>query len=690
MDAVSGQPVEGAVVEATGLDRATTTDAAGGFRLRGLEPGSMGFEVRRVGYRTHRGEVDLENGRSRRVRVALDPEPVPLEGVAVSGSRRTLEASRAGVRVGRAAIEASGAATAGELLRGVPGVVVRERGAGGSETVSLRGSAPDAVLILLDGAPLNDPVTGEADLSTVPASSVEEILVLPGALTARFGGRARAGVVVIETRAPARGISGAVEAGSLGRRGGALEGGRATGPLRWAVGGEIEEVGGSFAFRRPDAVGGGTDRRQNADLSRLSGWASAAASVVGGEGSLRLGVEAVERGLPGRSFAPSDSARQETERLRAAARWTGTGDGGRLEASAHWSLQRTRFRDPAPPLGLAYDQRTRTSFLGMRAHAEREVTLAGGQGIVGAGGELRRVGVDADGLDGDAPDGWLDGGGSARTSLRWHRAPGSPELDAAVRVDRDGAAGRWHVSHELAAGVRLGPVSVHAAHRSAFSPPTLGDQFFREGVGVEPNPDLRGERVPSEWEAGAELALERSGARASAGVTGFLADVRDMIVWAPDYRFVWSPGNVDVQRRGLDAWLELGVGVGVRDRLTLGGHYSLAHVTYADPARRGVQLRYRPRHTGSVRLGWSSPASSVTLVGRYTGARLPTPSPANELPPFWTLDLRAERAWTVGAWTVRTRLSVDRILDRTDTLIFAYPDPGRTLEVGVRLGRGEP
>ena len=42
----------------------------------------------------------------------------------------------------------------------------------------LRGANPDAVLVLLDGIPLNDPVTGEADLSTVSARSLTRATVL--------------------------------------------------------------------------------------------------------------------------------------------------------------------------------------------------------------------------------------------------------------------------------------------------------------------------------------------------------------------------------------------------------------------------------------------------------------------------------------------------------------------------------
>src|SRR5690606_39532767 len=89
---------------------------------------------------------------------------------------------------------------------------------GGPETVSIRGSSAGAVLVLLDGVAINDPVTGEADLSGVRASAIESVTVLPGARSSRYGPRAEAGVILIETRQPdgERKLSTAV--GSLGGR----------------------------------------------------------------------------------------------------------------------------------------------------------------------------------------------------------------------------------------------------------------------------------------------------------------------------------------------------------------------------------------------------------------------------------------------------------------------------------------
>ncbi|HEV2146611.1 MAG TPA: TonB-dependent receptor plug domain-containing protein, partial [Longimicrobiaceae bacterium] len=195
--AATGEAVEAAIVELPAIGRSVLSDAAGGFHLRGLEPGTYRVVVHRIGYEARTESAEVRNGQTVRLGVALVPATLQVQGVEVTLAR---PGEAPGERVGREAIERSGARTAGDVVRRAPGVVLREDVPGGRQTVSIRGSGADAVLVLVDGVALNDPVTGEADLSTVPAHSIESVTVVPGAQSARYGPRAEAGVVLIETR----------------------------------------------------------------------------------------------------------------------------------------------------------------------------------------------------------------------------------------------------------------------------------------------------------------------------------------------------------------------------------------------------------------------------------------------------------------------------------------------------------
>ena len=63
----------------------------------------------------------------------------------------------------------SGATDVAQVINGQPGVVVNDYGPQGTaQSVSLRGSTSDQVLVLLDGVRLNSSRDGSVDLSTHP------------------------------------------------------------------------------------------------------------------------------------------------------------------------------------------------------------------------------------------------------------------------------------------------------------------------------------------------------------------------------------------------------------------------------------------------------------------------------------------------------------------------------------------
>ena len=652
----------------------TSTDGSGGFRLRGLEPGSYRMSIRRLGYvRTYR-DVEVRNGVVNEV--ALELSPLALE---VGGITATVE-SAGGVVLLREAIVRSGARTAGDALRAVPGIVVQEQTRGGPQRVSVRGSNPDAVLVLLDGVPLNDPITGEADLSSVSTRGLTRATVLPGALSARFGPRASAGVILLETSGDTEPWQVSTWAGSLEQFGLGGGGGGALWNGRWQGSVEGRGLDGGFDFTIPVEAGGGETYRDNADLmtwSASTGWSG---PLWEGDLSATAGFEILERGLPGRSFAPSLDARQDLDRARFSAGWnTGVLEDGSLSVRTYATRQTTRFRDTDPPFGFPYDDRTLLRAVG--GSVEGAIPGIGVLRELSGGVDLDMQSVEGDALGSDAPPRRTDLG--LRASGTWSPSEEAWSVSSSIRGHWGGRTDRWHASHEVSLSVPLNPVFLRVAHRSAFSPPTLGDQFFREGVGVEPNPDLRAERVPSEIAAQVSWAGEMAGAAVHASAEAYRGDMKGMIVWLPDFRFVWSPRNTDVRRSGGEARVEVEL---PRAGWAFGGSVSLTRATYDRESSDDVQVAYRPRFGAAVSAGWQRGSWSFRLASRFMGARFPVPAPVNELDGFWVTEADVGRRWLIGGWSVEGRMRIERLFNVTDALIFAFPDPGRTLRVELRVG----
>jgi len=684
-DAITGDPVENVLVEVLGTGLTAVSDGRGAFRIRGLEAGRHTARFSRLGYEPRLHEFEVSRGEPVRLLVRLGVHPVPLQELRAEIERGPAARAEvpAAIAISRDKIEDSGAATAAELLEGRAGLVVGQRGPGGPQTLSIRGSSADEVLVLLDGAPLNDPLTGEADISAIPASQIESITVLKGSQSARFGAGAEAGVVLIESRTTVAPLGLRLETGSLGTWAGVTETSASGVGLNWSLGGQLRRLAGEFEYERPAELGGGRAVRQNSDLREGSAFAAATGPVGGGVLRLRAGCSRLERGLPGPSYLPTPEAREELRRWRGQVAWERQRGRARVSAHVHGIAQRAHFSDPSPPAGLPYDSRSDALALGGRLATE--VSLGGLLESLSGGLELRQQSYESTTLGESAPDGRLDFGLFAGGALAPFGAAGGPSLVAALRFDRDGLDRLWRMTHELLITADVGATAFHVRHASSYSPPSFGDQFFKEGVVVEPNPDLRAERIPSDLSLGASVAGHvAAGVLGRLAVDGYIADVKDMIIWAPDFRFVWSPRNFDVKRRGLDIDGELEL---PGRRLALRAAYTLARVTYDRPGGDDtVQVVYRPRHSGGVAATWRPARWEIGVDARFIGTRYPVPAHLNALDPYWTVDLRLRRSFTAGAWEITPTLTVDRLLDNEDSLIFGYPEPGRTFrfEIAVR------
>lgn len=674
VDRASGAPVAGAHVRSEAGGRGTVTDAAGLFTLKGIHPGSQTIRVEAVGYWTQRTLVEARNGQVDPLNFALEPDPLVLAGMEAEG------ASRPGAMVlDREDLNAKGPSDLAGALQDLPGVVVtRQGGPGSPAAVSLRGSASNQVLVLLDGVPVNSPLTGGADLSAISLDGVERVTVLQGVQSARYGPRALGGVILVEGRVPvgheARGRafagswgSAAVTAaigGSRAQSGGAEYSGR--------LGTEWRTTQGDFRYAVPDVRGGGEAARVNADARTLS--LNGSASVRSGSRALTLIADLMdlERGMPGPVVAPSATSRQGQRRATLGAT-VGGGESVGWEVGVDAQRQSARFKDPSPPSAPPFDSQTLGRGLGARAGATKTV----GHLDLEAGFEARYLDVTSSVLVPNRPAAQRTGGvwtsvsGRFPLSTTW-----TASVTGAVRADRHTSITGTEFSPRLAGSLSDGRWTLRTAVGSGFSPPSLADQFFQEGVMVQPNPDLGPERVRGEVEVGADVRIVAgSFATVDGTLDVYRANVDGMILWFPDFRFVWSPHNVSVHRWGWDLALAVGVRPG---QSRLSASVSRASVTYAGPVLDG-QVAYRPEWTGLAALDSSWSGWTGGLGVRYVGSRRTVPgSQANSLDAYWLADLRFGSEWTLSEWTLAPRVTVQNLFDVPAAMLPDYPFPGRS------------
>lgn len=699
MAASSGAPefLSGVRVEVSGTPFAGSTDPAGRVQFRGLPPGTHEVRASHIGFGEIVREVEVANGRTTRLDLELVPRPIPLDAVEVEGLRRR---GPAGAVILRPDDALPGARTVAELVEVVPGVAVVLRGGPGAPSVpSIRGSSGDQVLVLVDGAALNSPLSGEADLSSLELSDVERVVVVIGAAASRYGAGALAGAILVETGAGRSSVlSGRVTAGSHGELGGLVS---ATRPLddaeRWRLDTRVqtEESRGDFFHSVPEFRGGGEARRVNAHHHALRGHLSLSGAARGtdsGDGRrvrIRLHGEQLGRGSPGTVVQPSRTGQREELRggLTTSVEGGGAREGWRLGGNA--AAHRAEHRDPDPPFGPAFESTTRVREIDLQGEGWTEWedwSLQGG--LTGRHRRLRATGVEEGAPTGIREFGaWVESSWSGgHVSGQGSRLPGLLRITGTLRGDLHDLSDGAVLSPALGAEFTRGGLRLGLRWARAFSPPSLSDLFFEEGVLVRSNPELGPERVTGEWNA--EVGWEGAAGplRSELQLSLFRGDVDGTILWFPDHRFIWSPDNYDVARRGGSLSGELRWPA---QGLSVQGSLDHSQVSYTGPVLSG-QVVYRPEWTGSVTTRWEADRLQLRSTLRTHGARRSVPgSELNSLDPFTTLDSGVALPVSLGSrLDAQVELTVRNALDVRASFLADYPLPGRWWTLSVRLDRG--
>ena len=206
LDAGTGAPIEGAVVDLGGQGGGVVTDAEGLFRLDDVLPGGHALRVRHLAYGTHTEDIEVPLDRDLAVELRLSAQALELEPIDVEVLRPARAATTRSNVITREQIAAlqGRARDIADLVRTfIPGAAVSVA-RGGYVCLEFRGGRSSRTtgcnfpLIVQDGLPVTSPARFLRDL---PVEDIERIEFVPASEGGvRYGLDATYGVLVIETR----------------------------------------------------------------------------------------------------------------------------------------------------------------------------------------------------------------------------------------------------------------------------------------------------------------------------------------------------------------------------------------------------------------------------------------------------------------------------------------------------------
>ncbi len=200
------------VLHIAGQNFGRVTQPDGTFAFTNISADAGTVEVRATGFAST--EVNWRAGDAP-LSITLAPATVQ-QSLDVTATRTSIlptgvdnvESQPDAVVVSNTQLQQWGPLTTDDKLRLVPGFQLLRRS--GSQTanptsqgVSLRGlgaSGASRALVLVDGIPINDPFGGWVYWARVPQSSLNEVQIVPGGVSALYGNDALGGVVNLETR----------------------------------------------------------------------------------------------------------------------------------------------------------------------------------------------------------------------------------------------------------------------------------------------------------------------------------------------------------------------------------------------------------------------------------------------------------------------------------------------------------
>ncbi|CAK0756339.1 vitamin B12 transporter [Gammaproteobacteria bacterium] len=538
----------------------------------------------------------------------------------------------------------SDAVTVPDVLRNVPGMDFNSSGGLGKLTnLSLRGTNPNHVLLLVDGIPLGSATVGTPAWEYLPLAQARRIEVVRGPRSSLYGSSAIGGIVQMFTpqgEGPTH-VDASVMTGSLDTHDARASIAGASGDTHFHLGG---------------------------------GWLSTTGINAGSPFSLN---ESDADGYRNSSVALRldhhfDNAEIDFHLLRATGHgeFDGASDENFLQrvAGINWTFSPHVSWETRITMGESRDERDSVPKPATRYHTRR-VYVAWQNDWMLIPDQRLTIGMDRQQDHVDSNDAYTITSQVNNGFFLQHQATfGRHELIAGARYDDHQAFG-GHTTGNLAYGMHLAfGLCLTAAWGSAFRAPTFNDLYWPLSFGYQGNPNLHPETANSY-----EVGLTAKPVWGNWELRVFRTDIDDLIT----YDGSTTPSSVRNLAHARIDGLEAGVVRRIKN-------WNLsASLAVLDPRDRDTDkvLPRRTHHTAQIGIAHQFGALRSALTVLNQGGRYDDVANGVHLKGYALVGLRLDyaldRAWTLTGW-------VDNLLDEDYQTVSGYNTPGRVIMTGVR------
>ncbi len=692
------EPLSGAIVEVENTTYSARSDETGYFALENIPPGIYRIIVRAPGYQSRDFPmVRIREDQPTRLVVALQPIVYSADTVVVSAP--AVELYRTGsVRViTREQIRQLAPLGMRAVLQSIAGVRIESVSGEGSETrIRLHGSRSSQVLVLLDGQRLNNPQTGEVDLSRIPLNQVERIEVELQGDAARYGANAFDGVIHFHTQSCAsqqQDVQLTGKAGSFGFAAGEFSLRRRY--AAWQFLGSFRQNYSRQNF--PYRYKGEDWIRENAYFRNRNFFGKLLHRAGKFHSRLSFSAGNSVRGLPSPYFNEYRNYgahlnqfqwnvhfhQQLVVHSRLVAEW-----------EFGWVNLTQEYHNEADPIVFtryASRQTDRT----FQASARISWQIASRWLWKTEGEYFQEYLFQEDRLYPERSMGVHRRTSAGMfTTLEWELVPvkylwQSLRIQPGIRfMQYFGEKALGYPSLRIAlipSGCQN--LSVFFSLARSVRYPDFNSLFWVGDARSSGNPELSPERKKS---LGAGISFQKNGVfYPNLYLYAYREEITDLIYWLRGLNGVWRPENLyRAEKKGVDISLQQTLWPGW---LTLSLNYSSIRATNRtpDPLLYGKQLVFVPPYTwnGTMVLhhqGWKIMFFYQNVSQRET---VPANSRGTSLPPYQVWDVAFSQEFQLNEFQFTAMLAIKNLGNQDYQLIFGYPMPGRHFQMSLKIVR---
>jgi outer membrane receptor for ferrienterochelin and colicins len=200
----SGEPVPYASISVMGSQRGVVADGDGRFRLVGMPPGEHTLIASAQGFGAV--EIRVVAGAGETVTIVLEPDPVALEALTVTGTMKSATVAESPVKVNvvpRAVLQRNATNNLVDAIQFVNGIYNQvDCGVCYTNNLRINGMEGPYTAVLIDGMPLMSSLASVYGLNGINPTLIEQIEIIKGPSSTLYGSEAMAGVINVITKDP--------------------------------------------------------------------------------------------------------------------------------------------------------------------------------------------------------------------------------------------------------------------------------------------------------------------------------------------------------------------------------------------------------------------------------------------------------------------------------------------------------